>query len=141
MVGDRILPRYRSQRHGVIPNRRASITAGIASLHCDRTAHASLEVSTLQAGERDRARTSEFPDQLAPLAGREARHVGPAVLHVGHHLHHGCVPTQCLRLAQDEFVAQLPFVLQHEADGLPLAHLDAIGHESHGIAHGHGDGA
>jgi hypothetical protein len=51
-----------------------------SSLNGDRAAHAGLQVSTLQAGKGHGPGTREFPDQLAALAGRKARHVGSAVL-------------------------------------------------------------
>jgi len=77
---------------------------------------------------------------MLPSRSRKARHVGSAVQRVGHHPHHGRVPAQRFWLAQDELVAQSPFVLHCEADGLPHGHFDAIGRESHVIA-SHGDGS
>jgi hypothetical protein len=56
--------------------------------------HTGLYVPDLQAGKCYRPATGEFPDQFTALAGRKARHVGSAVQHVGHHPHHGRVPTQ-----------------------------------------------
>ena len=65
--------------------------------------------------------------------------LGPLCCMSGIILHHGGVPAQCIRFAENEFVAQLPLILHHEADGLAGFDFNAIRRKTHGIAHGHGN--